>query len=355
MISNQISAINGLHMVHLYHLSSADSPVYGILAYYRDQTINLTNTDTHFTALLDRLANVYAQEAASSDIYTDEATKAFLRKAAGCPDEFYEKMLTGYTAVKTPMIAPKAFTHVYILPIVRYILDLLYDTADEDFSFAPLNKQWFGKGMLDAHKGKTALHFPYRLLCHSPLYTEVNLSNVLSEGNTFNIYISLTRNGLTVSCNDRLHAYEGIMSYTVSGDDAELSVFFTKKGEVLINTKDTFPAGDAEAPTERVLKLSGTTAKDWSSVTTPWGSRVYTASKDGCEYRVFRSEDKGMTISHLSCFRYLTDTHESSLAFGLYAFCLYEHEDITELHFLDQASPASGLYAARYAGNCYTI
>ena len=353
-ITDHISAINGLHMVHFYHLSSADSPVYGILAYYRDKTVNLINTDTHFDLLFERLSNVYAQESAASEILADTLTKNVLQKTLS-PDGLYKKMLEGYTPVKTPMIAPKAFSHIYILPIVKHILNILYDASDEEFSFAPRHKHWFGRGILDARKGTQELHFPYRLLDHTPLYTEVNLSNVISEGNKLNIYISLNREGLTVSCRDLFYGYKGDISYRITDGTSELSCLFTKAGNILVNTKDTCDAVRDAAPCARILKLTDTSEDDWSALVSPWGSRVYLTSKAGSEYRVFVSSEGGMTVSRCMCFRNLIPDEKLSPVFGLYAFRLYEHDDATELHFLEQASPGSGLYAEQYAGSCYTI
>ncbi|MCR5118505.1 MAG: hypothetical protein K6B44_02650 [Lachnospiraceae bacterium] len=353
-LSNQISSIDKLHMVHFYHLSSADNPVYGILAYYRDKTINLINTDTHFTALFEKLVSVYTAEASSAEILADEETLQVLQNALSYSDGFYEKMLTSYSPVKTPMIAPAAFSHIYILPIVRYILNILYDGSDGDFSFLPRSGQWFGRGILDARKGGEELRFPYRIICHSATYVEVNINNVISAGNQLNILISFEREGISVSCGDRFHAYEGSLAYHISKDKAELSVFFTKKNEVLIDSRDTYPASGPDTLPESLSRLSGIPKENWSSFASPFNGRVFRTSGNNTEYRVFCSEDTGIRISLCHCFSYINGNYPDSLPFGICAFRLYEHSELTELHFLDLAAPGSGLYAARYAGNCYT-
>ena len=129
-IANQIASIDKLKMIHFYHLFGENGPMCGILAYYRDQVINLCNTDKHFTELFERLTKVYEREASGGQILTDEKTAEILGRANAFSDDVFEAKLAEYRPEQAPMMLPKAFCSVYIRPIIAYVVESLYGGHD---------------------------------------------------------------------------------------------------------------------------------------------------------------------------------------------------------------------------------
>ena len=194
-MGQMISTIDKLHMVRFYHLFGKDGPLCGILAYYRDKTVNLCSADAGFKELFDRIAQVYERESQYSDIIADDETRQVLQAANAFSEESFEKCLSSYTEHKAPMVVSKAFSHIYILPIIKYVLKTLYRTDAGDFSFADKQRHWFGKGVIDALNKGQDLHFPYQIITHPAELYEVTLRDVLSVGNTLELKILYDRSG----------------------------------------------------------------------------------------------------------------------------------------------------------------
>lgn len=352
-MGQMISTINKLHMVRFYHLFGKDGPLCGILAYYQDKTINLCSADEGFSELFDRIAKVYERESQYSDIIADDETRQILQTANAFPEESFEKCLSAYTELKAPMIAPKAFSHIYILPIVKYVLGTLYKAEGGELSFQDMPRHWFGKGVLDAMNRGQELHFPYQIVSDMTEFYQVTLRDVLSAGNTLDIRMLYDSDGVTVSYYDHDRSYKGAIDLRGLKYNTILTHTLTQKNAVVLAVEDALTPAAGGFDNERIFKLTGTVRDVWRAYELPWGEKVYSADKDGCGYLVFSTTDNGMSISHCSCFQNLTEGERVQLLFGKYSFRLYEREDITELHLLDPVLPGSGRYREKYAGRIY--
>ena len=118
-VKNQITSIQKLNMVNVYHLFGDQGPMIGVIAYYQDKVINLCNTDPHFAEFLDRVAKTYEKEAMSGEVVADEETKAFLRRIIDFPQHELEAKLAGFQQVDYPAMIPnihsddiKGFTEI---------------------------------------------------------------------------------------------------------------------------------------------------------------------------------------------------------------------------------------------------
>lgn len=370
-IVNQIATIKGLKMVHFYRLFGGEGPMCGIMAYYRDQLINLSNGDTHFHELFERIANVYESEADSNEILVDEETEEILKRAGAFREVDFEKRLEGYEQIKVPLMLPRAFCAVYLLPTVEYVIESLYALKDpasseektQSLVFDALPGQWFGKGVLHAMRGEKHLHFPYQIFSMAGECYDVTVRNVLTDGNALKIEITYGYDRMTVSYYDDYYQYRGNLFFVMKQQKGyithELRQNVTApgqeadgKGQIVFTTENECAQG-AGAPTERNRQLLGLGPDGWSVCEMPWGGQIFATSVQGREYRVQVIRVNDLTISYVLCFRYLTQEADAQLAFGEYSYRLYERNDITELHLLELDPPGSGRYQQRYADRYY--
>ena len=327
--------------------------MYGILAYYQDKTINLSNTDPHFDKLFEKLTHVYRLESSSSAIVTDKETKKLLENASAFSEPFYHELLSDYSRINTPMIVPKAYSHVYLLPIVKYILNSIYVDTSDTLIFPEADKFWFGKGLIDATRNGQSLHFPCRILSPSPDFHEITLLNVLTTGNTLNINISFNRRNIALSFSDRYFGYEGYMNYEISEERAAFIHTLSQKDSVIFHREMEYQPVKKAPPVNRILKLTRTKDIDWSAYELPWNGYIHLASADGCQYRVTVYESKNIRISQCFCYKNLKTAEADLTDLCIYSLNLYERDDLTELHMLKAAPPVSGTYAADYAGTFF--
>ena len=360
-IANQIASIDKLKMIHFYHLFGENGPMCGILAYYRDQVINLCNTDKHFTELFERLTKVYEREASGGQILTDEKTAEILGRANAFSDDVFEAKLAEYRPEQAPMMLPKAFCSVYIRPIIAYVVESLYgghdpatvEAGQKKIVFDTRPRQWFGKGILDGMSEGKSLHFPYQIFPSAGEVYDIVVRNVLADGNVLKIEITFGYDRITVSYYDSLCLYEGSLQYRMVQQKGFVTHELRQKGEIVFTADSECAGKDGMVPTERVVRFLGVAAERFSACELPWGDVVCSASADGTEYRVMVTKENDLTISYLLCFCYLTGEEEAPLAFGEYSFRLYERSDIAELHLLEMEQPGSGRFQEKYSGKYY--
>lgn len=354
-ILNQIASINDLHMIRFYRLFSENGPICGILAYYQDKTINLCTADAHFYELFDRIVKVYERESSQKTIITDDETLRVLSGAGPFSEDIYQKMLSGYKKTFTPVIAPKAFTYIYTLPIIKYIIQTLYESPESGISFDIVRKQCFSRGILDAYKNGQSLHYPYQIKTPSDHRTEVSVLNVLSAGNSLSIIITFGMDGLNVSYSDRYYRYHGDMVYHPANNLALMQHSLWKDETQVFCRESEYPADPGISPSGRICAITGIEHGSFCATALPWGGSMFSANKAGCDYRIYYSQEDEMGISLCLCCQNLSADDEPPIPFMHYALRLYERSDICELHMLDAKAPGSGSYQDNYAGNCYTI
>lgn len=353
-ISVRISSIKKLKMVNCYRLFGEEGPMYGILAYYQDQLINLCNADEHFEELLCRIAHVYDRESKESEIIADEETKRILMRANSFGEEQYEKMLAGFEEIMMPTVLPKAFSYVYLLPIVRYILKAMYDGQGDELVFQDKQNTWFGKGSLEAMLHGKRLCFPYRISSGSGECHEVTVGNFQREGNDLKFEFVYGYDGIAVSYYDKYFCYEGNLICNIKDGGVSLSHALKEKGKTKLHEERECEKREQARPGELLCRFAEGDAL-WEGFSLPWGGIAFDGSCGEEKYHVLTSEEDGMTVSHAICFCNLTAKEEGPMPFGRYHVCLYERNDITELHLLGMAYPRSGCYQEQYAGRYYTL
>lgn len=352
-IANQIATIQKLKMVRFYHLFGVDGPMCGILAYYQDKTINLCNADEHFYALFDRIAEVYALEKNEAVIQMDEETRQIMERACAFAEDAYAEMLSDYEESGTPVVLPKAFSHVYLLPIVKYVIDTLYNSRGSTISFEERYREWFGKGMFEGMLGERRMRFPYRITAQNGERYEMEVRDVLNDGNVLKVEIHHGSGGIAISYYDSFFFYAGSLYCRMTRQGVRLSHVLEERGKELLAFDKYISQKESVMPTQSVRKLIGVLAEEWKAYELPWREMVFQAQSEAKEYRILFSEGNGIKISHCACFRNLAKGEEASVLFGEYSLRLYEREDVTELHLLDMDEPRSGRYKESYAGRYY--
>lgn len=348
---DQISTIRKLHMVQVYHLFGESGPVTGILAYYQDKTVNLCSADPYYPELLDQLAKVYDRESRTGRIIADEETKAFLERANDFSADEFEERLSGFTKTQMPVILPKAFTHCFLLPILKYVMETIYGTMKESITFDPELPPWFGKGTIAAVAGKKARRFAYRIRTLREGRYDLTVRDVLMAGNTLKMEVLLGRDGVTVSYRDTLYGHEGNIRSRIGKNGACVEHGLKNDEGVIFETVTDCPCVD-RMPTELVAALATGGRAGWKAYVLPWKDVIFEAQWDGVTYRIYDARGEGMTVSSAYCFQELTAGDEPD-RFGKFAFRLYEREDVTELHLLDLEYPGSGRFQNLYSGKYY--
>ena len=360
-IAYQIATIKGLKMINFYHLFSNESPLYGILAYYQDKVINLCSSDDHFTALFDRIAKVYDRESVSERIIADEETIYILKQANSFSGSSFEKRLGGYVRSDTALMLPKAFSAYYLLPIVKYVIQALYDKKDPASSPEPKSslifdktpRQWFGKGVLNAMYEDKHLGFPYQIFSMAGECYDILVRNVLSDGNSLKIEISYGYDRISVSYYDHFLMYEGCIQYTMKDSKGLLFHELKQKDDPVFISETECIDNSNMTPSEQTLKLIGNDAGRQNACILPWGDTLFSISAENEEYRIIETQNNDLKISYVLCFHYLNTANNLPFAFGEFSFRLYERSDITELHLLDMEQPACSRFRQNYAGNYY--
>ena len=350
---NQIAAIRQLHMVQAYQLLGEDGPVMGLLAYYQDKVINLCSADLHFAMLLDKIAKTYDREVESGVIFADDETREFLKKANEFSAEEFERKLSEFEEIRTPLFLPKAFAHCMLLPIVKYVMTMLYESMNDNIVFEDAAPPWFGKGMIEAVTGGKARRYPYRTRIIREGDYEVVVSNVLMTGNSLKMEILLGRDGITVSVRDVLCQNEGSLLLRFEKDGVFLKRNLKNEEKVLLGDEVECELMQEGGPTELAVRLTTGEGTKWKTYLLPWGDQVHEAKRYGKRYRILDARQDGTHVISGFCFQELAKD-EASERFGKYAFRLYEREDVTELHLLELEYPGSGRYQDGFAGKYYT-
>ncbi len=355
-ITNRISAIRDLKMVRLYHLLEESSPIIGIMAYFGDETINLCSEDEHFDELLDRLIQVYSEEAAENRIVVDEETRRILEQAEGLKENEYVKKLEEFREIKEPLFLPKAFFHQWILPIAKYVLAILYGSEADVGAFEKTTDPWFGQGVLCRVIGENTVRIPYKIIQVRDNLYEVTLCNVLKTANVLKMQIFYGREFMKASFSDRSFSYRGLLELAMRGEEMYLSCSILEGDKTIYTKEEVCSVIEGAAPTDAVLKLTAGRKSGWKTYELPWGERVYRMQEQGNEYLVYETGENGDVISRAVCCECLTqEVGGAMLKFGRLAFQMYEREQLKELHLLDLEYPGSGRYRLHYAGKYYTV
>ena len=356
-MSRQIANIKNLKMVNIYHLFGEDAPVLGILAYYQDKTINLCNADPHFQELFDKLVEVYAKESEDTyaEIIADEETQRILNLACGFPTDEYEKRLAKYEEVKAPLFLPRAFSHAYVMPIVKFICEALYRQKQETIRFEETVRQWFGQGMLDVVVMDRPMQLSFMIHETTEDTYEVTIRNVLKLGNLLKLTIRFGDRGVSASYSDIMFGFQGELLLHITEGQVTVSHLLKELGEIVETYEKGCELAEGFDPTERTKELMGAENMEWKSYRLPWGDMVLQGRQDGELCQVYASRDRGVDVSRGTCFRDLIREDGDQARFGVLAFRLYEREDVTEVHLLDLGYPGNAIWREKYSGKCFDL
>ncbi len=354
-IAAAIASIKNLKMIHYYRLFDEEGSPDAIMAYYEDKTINLCSADGYYNELFDKLVRQYALESADSLIFTDDNTRKILTDLGRPVGETLKERLSEYTQTDTPLFLPKAFAHLYVMPVAEYILKLLYGDGDDAITFEQTGSDWFGQGVLCGISRDRILHFPYQIIQKSDDTFGVILANALRPGDMLDLEVAFEREKIYISFTEDAYLFHGDVEITADdADTARISVRIKEADKpVAVYAKECAIATD-ELPSGRASALLAAGKEPvWKGYRLPWGDIIFRAA-DGKEvYQILSAERFGCTISHGTVFCRITDDKGPGILFGRSEFRLYEREDMTELHMLDTEYPRSAEYALSYAGKVY--
>lgn len=354
-LSNKIASMNKLKMVHFYQMFGENGFINGILAYYQDKSINLCDSDPQFEELLDRIIQLYQQESKeNTGIIADEPTKKILEQSSDFRKKEYDHLVEGLEEIKSPLILPKAYSHVYLMPIIKYILKSLYFGKYGELTFEDRSYQWFGKGILEAMYLSKRLRFPFRMMETQENFYEISLLNVFQEGNLLRIDISFGNKGVQVSYYDTYYLMEGNLCFDLTDQGAKITHFLKEKEEVRIQNEAFCDFQTGRQPTDLLLRLSNQGKSEWLSYEFPWGATFFMTEESENHYHIYFTEDPSIKIGFLVCGQNISKAMEKPICFGQYSLHSYERTDLQEVHFYDMEYPRNSYYQEFYAGKYYT-
>ncbi len=347
----RIKTISDLKMVKVYHLFGGDGSVMGVLAYYGDSVINLCNADACFAELFDRIAEVYAREAEEKEIIADEETLRFLKDACVFPTDEFQKCLADYEEQDAPSFLPKAFSYLYVLPIVKFIMEGIYRQKEEKIQFESRTGQWFGRGILEAVMEEQLRRFPFVILETVEGSYEVTVQNVLKPGNPLKVLIRFGDYGMAATYEDRFFLIRGSLLLRMDQERAVVSHSMREGERTLEEWEENCEEAAGMLPTREVRRLTMEKG-DWRALCLPWGDKLFLAGEGRERLRVYASEGDGVTVSHVSHYQIPEEWGEQA-RFCLSALRLYEREDAAELHLLEPGAPGSSIWREKYSGRYF--
>ena len=353
-IELQISSIKNLDMVNFYHLFDDGKSLPGMLAYYDStKVINLCAADKGFPMLLDKIVEVYSLEKQYGRIVLDYNTKQVLDRSISCSKSNYENMLAGFLETAKPIYLDKAYIHIIVLPLVKYIIDGIYGVNDMTVNWNIYNKSWYGRGVLTASVNEKATKFPYLIARQNDKMHRAIINGLLRPDNTLTIDIIHDLRGIGVTFKDNLYGYEGSLSADVSGDVPMLKFEILSAGERVFFNESAIPESNAEEGRVAIgLSLAEAEFKEYIL---PWGETISLSKSGGKMQCIFSAGDVSDRISLGICSERLDDRTRTPIDLGLFAYILFESVAMKELHFLDMGYPQQALYKEEYAGKSYTL
>lgn len=350
----QISSIKNLDMVNFYRLSEDGSSLPGIVAYYDGgKVINLCSADEGFSELLNKVVEVYSDEKESGRIVTDNYTGRLLNRSISTSSEDYEKMLEGFEETPNPLFLDKAFSHIMVIPTVKYIVESIYGINDMPVNWNLLNKCWFGRGTLTASVKEKTTKFPYLITRHNDKIHRVIINGVLHPGNSLTVDIIHDLKGICINFSDSFKGYKGSYIADITGPAPGYSFDIGCEGKTLYHDEGMLP-DSPEVNRIEALKFSLPDA-EFKEYMLPWGEKLYLSDNDRHLQYIFSASSATETISYGLCSEKLNDAGGLPILLGLFSYMHVESVSTTELHFLDMGYPQLSLYKERYVGKKYTL
>lgn len=352
-IQNQISGIKNLKMVKVYHLFGEERPLTGILALYKNdqgnEFINLCETDPCFLELFDKLAGVYFEEVNSYPILADEETKKSLKDGADLAMQEYERMLGDYREESVPMFAPRAFFHEFTLPIVQNLIKEIYSAKDVDLCFDLILSHWFTQGVMTARSRTDSYRFPYYVRQTGEDSFSISVCNVLQAGRHLNAELSFGRGGINANFSAPSMLLTGKLEVLTSGEGVDCMFSLKENGkDVKITSLDCKEMKGRE-PSKNLRDVMEQGA-DWKAFELPWDMIIWKVTSPQEKGLIYETKGNNAMISIGSRSRLLGS---GKVSYGVASFRLYEREDLTELHLLDELYPRHALYSGKYAGKIF--
>ena len=354
-LSNEIATMRKLKMVNCYELFGKDGPISGVMAYYEDKTINLCNVDDCYLELLDQVARVYAREHKQRNIVADEHTLQVLKSMSSNTVSSYEKRLKGFLEQETPIFPPKGYYHVWVLPVVKYVLAMLYGDKEDAITFQNEQRNWFGEGVMCAVSHGAVKHLLYRITALDDDTYDIRITNAFKQGNHFTMELNFGNDGIVASFRDEIYQYRGDLIVEVTKEHANLSsTIWEKDKTIAVVSEELEREREGAMPTELATGLCADHELPWVTYRMPWGDTIYRAMEKETDYFIYESKREFLSVSYGTVTRRVTVGGKGTVNFGDLAFRLYEQERDKELHLLEMAYPRSTTYYLKYAGKYYT-
>ena len=353
-ITFKISSIKNLNMVNFYHLFDEESGLPAIVVYYdNSEVINLCAADEGYTALLEKVVEVYSREAKYNRIIADDHTKALLNGSIHCAKEDYERLILNFSETKESVVSEKVFAWKMMLPIVKYCIEGLYQIGDATVSWHLFNKDWYGKGTLTASVNKKTTQFRYNIQKINDRMYRVLVSGVLKQYNVLTIDIIHDSKGLTIAYKDSHFSYEGNISVDFSGETPKMTYTIKRAGQNLYRGENSCEPLDGPPKTlGSNITLSDVT---WKGFILPWQEQIFTAFSEGKEYTLFLAGKENDSFSIGICDGKIKEEGDEFGEICMFIYLLYESPAVTELHFLDAGSPGFAYYKENYATKKYIL
>lgn len=354
-IQNRILQIKNLKMIQLYQLFGEGHSIGGVCALYDDEVINLCEADPGFELLLDHLAKVYFSESVFRKIVTDGATKDFLEKCRAIRTNGYDAVLEGFEEEKVPMCVQKAYAWQFVLPVVQYVVQKLYEFKNASLEFDVNESHWFTQGVLLANSDAGPKRFPYYFDETAEEAYAITVSNVLKAGNQLKMKLSYGRKGVTATFEEQAYFLSGALNVSFGAKEPRTMLRICEHGKEAEVSSTDCEVIEGDVPSPSAQSFLAKDGADWKAYRLPWGLKFYFASSNGEEAVAYVAEGIGATVSIGTRSKRLSENPQNEASLGIIAFHLYEREVNEEVHLLHIGVPGvgAGVYENRYAGRYF--
>ena len=350
----KITSIKKLKMVHFYHLFGENGPMYGILVYYMFDVINLCNADPYFDELFDKIVSVYKKEAPTNSILANEETKGILENAISLKKNDYQTIFSGFLETKMPIILPKAFSHIFLLPLVKYIITSIYGGDQESLQFSDLKEEWFGKGVMNAMLKNSSIRLPYRISQENDEDYEITVCHVLTQANELCIHVHFGGEGMIISYHDTIYNYRGGITVSISDENTIYSHELKQQNTLILNSEIYCEQLKKINLSKTVYSLCGENTCSWKFWTLPWGSIACHTMASDIHNRIIMDYSNNTLITRIVSCKKIFTSDSSYIDFGCFNALLYECPNAVELHLLDMDYPRASSYIEHFAGKFYS-
>jgi len=272
-----ISSIKNLKLIHFYHVNKNDEVLEAALVHYdTDKIINLCVLDKHYDDFLAKLFMVYEEERKLNRIASDSYSRSILEKAVLSDTHYYEEYMEGLKEIKKPAYYHPSYMPYITIPVMKYVLTVLYELSDKELVWSELSDSWFGKGTLKASSVNGEEVFPYIMNEVSVGKYDIRIGNFFTMRHMLQMQLEYSANGIKIDAVNKSLGVDARIDFIIDTDNDRVlqNSFIVIKGEARYSKKIELVSCEKwkqEAKFDELIKYESNHSKYFML---PWGQYI---------------------------------------------------------------------------------